>query len=275
MKSNRLDHIRVVLVEPKQPGNIGAVARAMKNTGLSRLYLVNPADHTCGDARAMAHGSGDILYGATVVSSLAEALEGVTLSVGTSHRKRREFDVLYGPRTTSEKLLALPDGDDGALVFGREENGLTNDELQICQIVSRAPSAVQYPSFNLSQATLVYGYELFVAAQNPPETTTLDLASRQEIEMMYAHIHGTMGKIGFTSRHPPQRFMRSVRRIFGRIELEVRDTATIHRIFRQIDRFITRHDLDPDPDAVPYNKRTKSGICSADHEIIQNSEEAQ
>ncbi|MDP6041371.1 MAG: TrmH family RNA methyltransferase, partial [Candidatus Latescibacteria bacterium] len=83
------DHIRIVLVEPKQPGNIGAVARAMKNTGLSRLYLVNPPDHTSGEARAMAHGSGDILYGATVVSSLPEALTDVSFTVGTSHRKRR------------------------------------------------------------------------------------------------------------------------------------------------------------------------------------------
>ena len=95
--SNPLDHIRIVLIEPKEPGNIGAVARAMKNTGLSYLYLVNPPDHTSGTARAMAHGSGDILYGATVVASLSEALEDVSLAVGTSHRKRREFDIVHPP----------------------------------------------------------------------------------------------------------------------------------------------------------------------------------
>ena len=106
--SNPLDHIRIVLVEPKEPGNIGAVARAMKNTGLSHLYLVNPPDHTSGTARAMAHGSGDILYGATVVSSLAEALADVSLAVGTSHRKRREFDIVHPPQTAVDKLLSLP-----------------------------------------------------------------------------------------------------------------------------------------------------------------------
>ena len=81
-----LNRIRVVLAGAKEPGNIGSVARAMKNMGLSRLYLVDPPDHTCGDARKMAHGSGEVLYGATVCESLEEALSGTVLSVGTTHR---------------------------------------------------------------------------------------------------------------------------------------------------------------------------------------------
>lgn len=242
-----LDHIRIVLVDPKHPGNIGAVARAMKNTGLSRLYLVNPADHTSGEARAMAHGSGDILYGATVVSSLPEALADVSFTVGTSHRKRRNFDVFHDPRTASEKLLSLPENHEGAIVFGREQNGLTNEELQLCQMISRAPSAVNYPSLNLSQATLIFGYELFQAAQQSHETPDLDLANHRELEAMYDHIWSALTKLGFTSRHNPQTFVRSIRRIFSRIDMEQRDVATIHQIFRQIDRFVARHNLDPIP----------------------------
>lgn len=244
-----LDHIRVVLVEPKQPGNIGAVARAMKNTGLSRLYLVNPADHTSGEARAMAHGSGDILYGATVVSSLAEALEDVSLSVGTSHRRRREFDILHSPRAVADKLLSLPKDHKGALVFGREQNGMSNNELQLCQMISCAPSAVSYPSLNLSQATLLYGYELFQTANADTIYTPsdLDLAHHRAIESMYDHLQSVLDKLGFVSRHRPESFMRSVRRLFSRIDLEHRDVATMHKLFRQVDRFITRHGLDPIP----------------------------
>ena len=245
-----LDHIRIVLVEPKQPGNIGAVARAMKNTGLSRLYLVNPADHTSGDARAMAHGSGDILYGATVVSSLPEALEDVSLAVGTSHRHRREFDILHPPRAVADKLLSLPKKHEGALVFGREKNGLSNSELELCQMISCAASAVHYPSLNLSQATLLYGYELFQAANSDTiyEPSDLDLAHHRALESMYDHLQSVLAKIGFVSRHRPESFVRSFRRLFGRIDMEHRDVATMHKLFRQVDRFVTRHGLDPIPE---------------------------
>lgn len=248
MSRKHLDHIRVVLVEPKQSGNIGAVARAMKNMGLSRLYLVNPGEHTNGAARAMAHGSGDILYSATIADSLPQALEGAAFVVGTSHRQRRDFNVIYGPRAAAERLLELPEGTEGAIVFGREETGLTNDELQLCQMISRAPSAVQYPSLNLSQAVLIYGYELYQAAHLPVQTPTLHLAQHEEIEVMYAHIQEALYKLGFVARHNPTTFMRSIRRIFGRIPLERRDVATVHRIFRQVDRFIARHGLDAEPD---------------------------
>jgi len=238
----RLNRIRIVLVEPSEPGNIGSVARAMKNTGLSRLCLVNAADHRCGDARKMAVGAGDVLYGATECGSLAQALQGVSLAVGTTHRPRENFDVMYGPRHTAERMLALAGDQEAALVFGREQNGLTNDELQQCQIVAHVQTAVRYPSLNLSQAVLLFGYELFRAAVDPSELPTLNLTPHEEIEAMYAHIEDALDKLGFVSRHRPQTFMRSVRRIFGRIQLERRDVATIHRIFRQVDKYIARHE---------------------------------
>lgn len=242
--TNPLDRIRVVLVQPKQPGNIGSVCRAMKNFGLSRLYLVNPSDHTSGEARQMAHGSGDILYGAVVFQTLEEALHGVSLTVGTSHRTRRNFDLFYGPPEIAQKLLSIPQNGEAALVFGREEAGLTNDEIKLCQIISRIPSAVKYPSLNLSQAVLIHGYELYRAAESPPGIPTLEPAPFQAIESMYTHIDTTMKKLGFTSRHHPETFKHSLRRLFGRTEMEERDVATIHKIFRQIDRFISLHRLD-------------------------------
>lgn len=241
---NALRHIRIVLVEPKEPGNIGAVARAMKNMGLSRLYLVNPSDFQSGDARKMAHGSGDVLYGATVCRSLQEALSDTALAVGTTHRTRRNIDLFYGPRQVAGRLVSLPAGVEGALVFGREETGLVNDELQLCQVASRISTACAYPSLNLSQAVLLFGYELYQAALNPPQMPELDPAPFEEIESMYAHISGALDKLGFVSRHRPETFMHSVRRLFGRLALERRDVATVHKIFRQVDRFVARHGLD-------------------------------
>ncbi len=246
--SDTLNRIRIVLVEPNQPGNIGSVARAMKNAGLTRLYLVRSVDHTCGDARKMAHGSGEILYGATVTDTLDEALAGTILTVGTSARTRKDFDVLYGPTAVAKRLASIPPDGEGALVFGREKHGLTNDELERCQVVCRIPSAHAYPSLNLSQAVLIMGYELYRAALDLDEQPDLQLAPHEQIEAMYEHVARGLDMLGFSSHHRPETFMRSIRRLFGRIQLEKRDVSTLHRIFRHIDRFVARHDLDVERD---------------------------
>ena len=243
-----LDRIRVVLVEPKQAGNIGSISRAMRNTGLSRLILVNPgADHTSGDARKMAVGAGDILYGTTVVDSIEEAVDGTVLVVGTSHKTRKDFPVVFGPTEVANRLVSIPNNDEGALVFGREERGMTNREIQLCQIITQIPSARSYPSYNLSQAVLIFGYELHKAAMNPPETPDWNVAPVGQIESMYRHLAQSLDNLGFKSPHRPETFIRSIRRFFGRVPLEKRDISTIHRMCRQVDRFIGKHGI-PTPD---------------------------
>ncbi len=239
-----LDRIRIVLVEPKQAGNIGSISRAMRNAGLSRLTLVNPgADHTSGDARKMAVGAGDILYGAQVVGSLEEAVERTLLVIGTSHKTRKDFPVVFGPTEIAGRLVSIPNEGEGALVFGREERGLTNQEIQLCQLTAQIPSARTYPSYNLSQAVLIFGYELHKAALNPPETPDWNLAPIGQVEAMYRHLAQSLDNTGFKSPHRPETFIRSVRRFFGRIPLEKRDISTIHRICRQVDRFIGKHGI--------------------------------
>jgi len=241
--------VRIVLVQPKEPGNIGAVARAMKNMGLARLHLVDPPDFRSGAARMMAHGSGDILYGARAFPTLEEALQGTSVAVGTTHRSRRGFSDYLDPPQAADRLAALPGQAEGAIVFGREESGLTNGELQLCQAIGSVPTAHRYPSLNLAQAVLLFAYELHRAAVCSSPPSDQDLAPFQEVEQMYTHISDALDKLGFVSRHRPDTFMRSVRRVFGRITLERRDVATIHTIFRQVDRFVARHGLDqPAPD---------------------------
>ena len=241
----QLDRIRVVLVEPKQAGNIGSVSRAMRNAGLQHLVLVNPgADHTSGDARKMAVGAGDILYGAKVVESLEEAIADCLLVVGTSHKTRKDFPVVFGPREIASRLVSIPNEGDGAIIFGREERGLTNKEIQLCQLTAQIPSARRYPSYNLSQAVLIFGYEIYCAAQNPPDIPEWDLAPQGQVEAMYRHLAQSLDNLGFKSRHRPDTFIRSVRRFFGRVPLESKDISTIHRICRQVDRFMGKHGIE-------------------------------
>lgn len=266
-----LDRVRIVLVEPKQAGNVGSISRAMRNAGLSRLVLVNPgADHTSGDARKMAVGAGDILYRATVVSSLAEAVDGAVLVVGTSHKTRKDFPVVFGPSEIANRLVSLPNEGEGALVFGREERGLTNREIQLCQLIAQIPSTRTYPSYNLSQAVLVFGYELYKAAANPPELPDWDLAPIGQIEAMYRHLAQSLDNLGFKSPHRPETFIRSVRRFFGRIPLEKRDISTIHRICRQVDRFIGKHGI-PLPDEDGQMTRANEQMRQDDEQMGQNN----
>lgn len=240
-----LDRVRIVLVEPKQAGNIGSISRAMRNSGLSRLVLVNPgADHTSGDARKMAVGAGDILYGATVVDTLEEAVDGALLVVGTSHKTRKDFPVVFGPGEIANRLVSIPNEGEGALVFGRETRGLTNREIQLCQLIAQIPSTRTYPSYNLSQAVLIFGYELHKAALDPPEVPDWDLAPIGQVEAMYRHLAQSLDHLGFKSPHRPETFIRSIRRFFGRVPLEKRDISTIHRICRQVDRFLGKHGLE-------------------------------
>lgn len=155
-------HIAFILVEPAVPGNIGAAARAIKTMGFSDLRLVNACDHLSHEARMLAHGSNEILEGAVVFSSLPQALENLDIAVATT-AKKRSVRVEYLP---VQELAGFLDGkgnsvQSAGIVFGREESGLTNDEIRLCDMVSSVPLAQSYPSLNLSQAVMLFAYSLF------------------------------------------------------------------------------------------------------------------
>lgn len=150
-----------ILVEPALPENIGASARAIKTMGFGSLRLVNPADYISGKAKWVAHGSGDILANAGVYKTVGEAIADVSLVIGTTARYRTIKED-YLPVQKLALMLDTQQYRNGkvAIVFGREESGLTNDELMLCDITTSVPMASLYPSLNLSQAVMIYAYEL-------------------------------------------------------------------------------------------------------------------
>lgn len=166
--------IHFVLVEPKVPENIGASARAIKTMGFDSLILVNPSNQDEGKTRWVAHGSGEILDKAVVCDSLDEAVADSDFIVATT-AKFRSVKHDYIP---SDKLPDFIGGkvasiNDLSMVFGREESGLTNREMKLCDITSRIAMAKSYPSLNLSQAVMIYAYELsrFALYKHDPEST--------------------------------------------------------------------------------------------------------
>ena len=153
--------IHFILVEPKVPENIGAAARAIKTMGFSSLRLVSPCDHLQDRAKWLAHASNDILEQATLFPSLQEAIAGVDFVIGTTAKKRSvKHDYHHCNELTTIINAKSKSIDQLAIVFGREESGLTNEELKLCDILSTIPMRNKYPSLNLAQAVMIYTYSL-------------------------------------------------------------------------------------------------------------------
>jgi TrmH family RNA methyltransferase len=224
-----LQNIRVVLVNTSHPGNIGGAARAMKNMGLSRLVLVQPRDFPSVEAVARAAGAVDILDGARIVNSLEDALDGCGLVLGTSARNRHIPWPLLDPRECAAACLEqIEQAGEVALVFGREDSGLSNDELQRCHFHVHIPSDPEFSSLNLAMAVQVLTYEVrmaWLAAQGQPtkmaklethaEQSSLPVTA-DELERFFVHMESTLVQIGFHDPENPRHLMPRLRRLYGR-----------------------------------------------------------
>ena len=219
-------NIRIVLVGTTHPGNIGGVARAMKNMCLSDLVLVAPeAEFPSGQARARASGATDVLANTRVVSTLEEAIADCQLVAGASARLRAIPWPLYDARDSAQMLYAQSELGQVALVFGREHSGLTNEELERCHHLVHIPANPDYSSLNIAAAVQVMTYELHMVhrlAAN--ETLKIDndypLATAQELEGLYSHFEQALETIGFFNPDNPRQLMRRLRRLFNRARLD-------------------------------------------------------
>ena len=238
-----LKEIRVILIEPREPGNIGSVARAMKGMGLSQLYLVKPVPFR--DAKAtwyMAHGATDVIENCQVVDVLEEALEGIHYLVGTTHRKRDERLAPCVPmRKVAQRVAAISQNQRVAVLFGREDFGLSSHQISMCQLTASVPMATKNPSLNLAQAVQIFAYEIFLASVTEMPTEEYEYAEVNEIEAFYGRITNLLNTVGVTPyNHEWETYLRSLRRVFSRTRLETRDIATLDMIFSTTNRYIDR-----------------------------------
>ncbi|MBT6144036.1 MAG: RNA methyltransferase [Gemmatimonadetes bacterium] len=243
MRETPADRVRVVLVEPASPGNIGSVARVLKNTGFHDWVLVNPGVWRTDETAWMGHGAGDLLDSVRVVTSLDEAIADCHLVIGTTHRDGR-FRVIDNDYRTvlHEGAGVAAQGHRVAVIFGREKDGLSRDELLRCQQLIRIPSAVSHPSFNLSHAVLLVTYELFRRLGEPAKHAPgSPLATVAGTNHVVRHILTALDTIGFHPfNHDVGNFERVLRRFLSRAPLERRDAAVLHRICGQIKKFASR-----------------------------------
>jgi tRNA (cytidine32/uridine32-2'-O)-methyltransferase len=237
------EKIRVVLVGTTHPGNIGASARAMKAMGLSRLYLVTPKVFPNADATAMASGADDLLAHATVCASLAEAVADCRLVVGTSVRQRSISWPTLAPNAAAERICAATVHGEVAVVFGREHSGLSNAEVDHCQLMIEIPTSEDFRSLNLAAAVQVIAYEIHsrnladMTAAN--STATNDVLSEpfpgavtqisrdasppptaDQIAALLEHVEQAMTDVDFFDPSKPRRLPRRIRRLVNRAQLD-------------------------------------------------------
>ncbi len=235
-----LSNISIVLVRPSVPGNIGSVARAMKNMGLSRLKLVSPADPLGPESRMMAVSAFDVVERSTIYDSVEDALAEEQVVAGTtSFRGRKERTRIEAPRGIAGRLLEAAKSQRVAVLFGPERSGLNEAELALCQHLLSIPAAPEFPTLNLAQAVLIVCYEFYTRAQDAASEAGIpSLAAQEELSGMYDHLERTLVNIGFLSTSNPGHIMRSIRRILSKSEMTSRDVRILRGIARQMDWYI-------------------------------------
>ncbi|WP_111640691.1 tRNA (cytosine(32)/uridine(32)-2'-O)-methyltransferase TrmJ [Marinimicrobium alkaliphilum] len=265
MSVQQFQQIRIVLVGTSHPGNIGGAARAMKNMGLSRLYLVAPKEYPSEKALWRAAGALDVLDNAVVVDSVDEAIEGCGLVVGTSARERRIPWPLLDPRECGERAWSESAEHEVAILFGREDRGLTNEELHKCNYHVHIPANPEYTSLNLATAVQVLCYELrmaYLQAERSEGGKLIDFnewdlppAKAEALERYYDHLQETLMELGFLSPDNPRQTMTRLRRLYNRVRLDEMElsilrgmlTATQNYIFHT-NKKLANSDTDPKPE---------------------------
>jgi TrmH family RNA methyltransferase len=220
--------IRFVLVETSHPGNIGAVARAMKNMGLTDLVLVKPREYPHADATARASGADDVLANARVVATLAEAIADCGLVLATTARARDQYFRVLEAREAATRMVTEARSGSGnvAVLFGTERFGLSNEQLHVAHALLRIPANPDYVSLNIAMAAQLIAYEVLMAQQQSAYVAQREtaLATPEQLEGFYAHLQQVMDEVGFRDRtQQGTHLMGRIRRMFNRAELDANE----------------------------------------------------
>jgi TrmH family RNA methyltransferase len=231
--------IRIVLVEPSHPGNIGAVARAMKNMGLRELVLVKPKQFPDPEATARASGADDVLAQARVVETLAEALEGVGFVAATTSRDRDQNFRVLDVRDAAIRIVAESRVSPAAVLFGAERTGLQNEHLEPAHAIIRIPANPEYLSLNVAMAVQLVSYEIYRAFAEPAvaDMRTAPLATSLEMERLYTHLAQVMEEVDFRDRtQGGTNLMNRIRRFMQRAELDANEVNILRGFLTSVQK---------------------------------------
>jgi tRNA/rRNA methyltransferase len=230
-----LARIRIVLVRPRGSGNIGSIARAMKNMGQTELAIAGEARTRSFWARAMAVHGREILENAKVYNNLRAAIADCALVVGTTCRSGLYRKHSQSPRELAPDILAAAQTGKVALIFGPEDHGLSNKDIEHCQRLMTIPAHPDYPSLNVAQAAVICLYELYLASLAPLQISGIQRVPAEDVERLFDRMRAVLLKIGFLDSENPEHMLLAFRRILGRAGLEDKDVRIFTGLFRQIE----------------------------------------
>jgi tRNA/rRNA methyltransferase len=231
-----MKNISVVLYKPKYAGNIGSVARAAKNMGISNIMVVGTADFDREEMQKRStHLAADVLDKIQYFDNIDTALGDFNYIVGTTARLGKARGPFIAPRVIAEKIVNVSRKSKVALLFGPEDTGLSNDELRLCHAVVSIPTARELKSINLSHAVIIVCYEIFTASLPSIEEATPKLALSKELEGMYGQIKTLLAEMGFLNPENPDYWLMHLRRFFTRAGLLSREVKIIRGICRQLE----------------------------------------
>jgi TrmH family RNA methyltransferase len=229
-----IENVAIILVGTKYPGNIGSAARAMFNMGLKRLILAAPQCTINEESYRLAKSGKVILDSSRTYRSLKSALPGIRLLVGTTGKSGGYRTQVYAPRSLAPRILNHAEKQKVGILFGPEDTGLIDDDLQLCQLLIRIPTQHKASSINLSQAVMVISYELLLGNLKREPARVPKLASLEQIEAMYDHLEKALLHIGFLQPQNAKHMMFTLRQMLGRAGLEAADVGILRGIARQI-----------------------------------------
>lgn len=234
-----LRDIRIVLVEPQHPGNIGAVARAMKTMALENLVLVAPRDYPSEEANARASGAHDVLERAQVVETLGDAVGDCVLVFGTTSRERAHPLPIQSARECAATIVREARADaPAAILFGPERTGLRSQDMHACTHHVTIPANPDYASLNLGSAVQLIGYEVFLASGEAPAVAAreVEYPSQGDVEFFYKHLEDVLVSREFTSEEMRDAAHAKLRRVFGRARPSVGELKMLHSLVKLMDR---------------------------------------
>ncbi len=253
MIKNFIENIRVVMVETTHPGNIGATARAMKTMGYNNLYLVKPKIYPNAEATARAAGADDILSKAVVCDSLEQALHGCVAVVASTARPRTISHSVFTPREYAPKLYEMVKLGPVALVFGRESSGLSNEELEYCNVILQIPTNPEFSSLNVASAVQILCYE-FIQLLQLEDADKIDagsddkektrLATADEMNYFYEHLEQSMIDVGFLNPEQPRKLIRRLKSLFNRAHLDENEVSILRGFLAAVQEAVTRKNND-------------------------------
>ena len=232
--------LRIVLVEPKEAGNVGAVARAMKNFGFGELWIVGEHPELLPVAGWWASGAEDLLASARFAPTLLEAIGDAHLTVATTSMRGRTTPVTFSPKTLAAKFASLGGEQVLALVFGREDSGLTREELVLCQHTAAIPANDRFPTMNLAQSACVFCYELSPVAGTAAEAAARTVPDAATVERIHQRARELLLEVGFLDENNPDRIYDDLRAIVARAELDAREATIVLGMIRQIEWAVNR-----------------------------------